>query len=218
MHATIVQPEPYPHPSLTRSRKVLDNGEDALYAALHLARRSVRLELVLVVPDSRLILVLLAEHAISDGKQVDVCSHEAAECVLWRAHNRLPTHVKARINQNWAAGTRLEAGEERVEQQVGFGVDRLHARRIIHVCNGRNIGAWYVQLVNPEQRRFLTGHASSALRDDVSGEEHVGTVTVHLEPVRHVFPKHDGCKWPKRLSVLDFQIEVLLHRGRTRVA
>src|SRR5215210_5939915 len=80
---------PCPHPSLARSRKVLENNEDALHAALHLPRRSVGLELVLVVPDQPLILVFLTEHAVADGEQLDVCSHEAAECVLRRAYNRL---------------------------------------------------------------------------------------------------------------------------------
>src|SRR5437868_1159515 len=56
---------------------------------------SVQLEAPLIVLTKRRALPLLREIAVSGRKNLDVGSHEAAEGVLGRAHDRLAAHVEA---------------------------------------------------------------------------------------------------------------------------
>jgi hypothetical protein len=69
---------------------------------------SIGLELILVAQLERGVLFILAEHAIPDDKKLDFVAHEAAECVLRCAHDRLATHVEAGVDQHRAARLGLE--------------------------------------------------------------------------------------------------------------
>src|SRR5262245_50905362 len=65
---------------------------------------SVKLEGFLVVELELRVLPILAQEAVADGEALDFRSHEAAEGVARRAHDRLAAHVEAGVDQHRAAG------------------------------------------------------------------------------------------------------------------
>src|SRR5438093_11336721 len=89
---------------------------------------SVELEFALVVLPEHGVLLFLLEKAVTHGERFNLGTHETAERVLGRAHNRLPAHVEAGIDDHWTARTTLEAADERVIAGVRFAVHRLDAR------------------------------------------------------------------------------------------
>ena len=99
-----------------------------------------------------------------------------------------------------------------VEARVGVGVHGLHARGVIDMRDGRDIGARDVELVDAEQRLLLVGHRAAALAPHVRDQQHVGRVRVELEPVGDVLAQHRRREGAKTLAIFDAQIERLLHR------
>ena len=53
---------------------------------------------------------------------------------------------------------------------------------------------------------------------DVGDEQHVGAVGIEIEPVGDILAQHRRRERPETLAVLDLEVEVLLHRGRARIA
>lgn len=72
---------------------------------------SIELEGVFVVAPERGVLLLFPQDAVADDQHLDLGAHETTEGVLGRANNRLAAHIEARIDENRAAGQRLEAGD-----------------------------------------------------------------------------------------------------------
>src|SRR3954463_14946918 len=93
--------------------------------------RLIRLELVLVIDFQRGVLLTLAQHAVANNQQLDLIAHEAAKGILGRTHDRLASDVEAGIDQNRAAGFRLESFDQRVKTWIGIGMNGLNTRRII---------------------------------------------------------------------------------------
>src|SRR6516164_4869440 len=58
-------------------------------------RHSVRIEFVLIINLRCRVLLALQEIAVSGGENIDLRAHEAAECILRRANNRLAAHIEA---------------------------------------------------------------------------------------------------------------------------
>jgi hypothetical protein len=59
---------------------------------------SMQLEFVFVRDLQRRVLILAAQHRVTDNKEVKFRTHEAAKCVLGRADNRLATNVEASVD------------------------------------------------------------------------------------------------------------------------
>ncbi len=94
----------------------------------------------------------------------------------------------------------------------------LHARRIVDMGDGRNVGARDVELVDAEQRLFLAVIARRRSALHVGDQQHVGRVAVELEPVGDVLAQHRRREGPEALAVLDLEVQRLLHRRRARIA
>ena len=76
------------------------------------------------------ILHFLPEKAVAHGKRLDLGTHEATERVLRSAHDRLPAHIEAGVDDHRTAGELLEPADERMVAGVRFTVHGLDARGI----------------------------------------------------------------------------------------
>ena len=68
----------------------------------------IGLEIVLVIAAQRRKLILLAQEAIADDKDVEVSAHETAKSIIRRADDRLAAHIEARVHQHGASGAIAE--------------------------------------------------------------------------------------------------------------
>src|SRR5215510_16399040 len=96
--------------SATPRGRISTVGEIAIFM-----KGSIRREGVAVVPPQRRQLLLLAQHAVADGEHVELGSHEAAESILWRAHDRLAAHVETGVDQDRTARHVAKPRQELVE-------------------------------------------------------------------------------------------------------
>src|SRR5205807_5911372 len=99
---------------------------------------SIEFESALVILAEGRVLHFLLEKAVAHRERLDLGAHEATECVLRSAHDRLPAHVEAGIDDHRAAGAALEALDERMIAGVRFAVHRLDARGIVDVRHRGN--------------------------------------------------------------------------------
>src|SRR5579863_5138231 len=90
---------------------------------------SIGFETILVFAAQGRILILFAQHAVAGDQHFDVGTHEAAEGIFRRAHDRFAADVEARIDQYRTAGADIETREKFVIARVGLLVDGLDARR-----------------------------------------------------------------------------------------
>src|SRR5262249_47089948 len=127
-------------------------------AMARISQCSIRLELVLIIPPQRGVLLVLDEIAAAGRQYVDLRAHEAAEGILGRAYDRLAAHVEAGVDQDGASGQRVKATDEVVVKRIGLAMHRLHAGGIIDVRDRRDAGARHVELVDPEQPLLLARH------------------------------------------------------------
>ena len=67
----------------------------------------------------------------------------------------------------------------------------------------RDARARHVELVDPEQLLLLARHFAAMALADRGDHEHVGTVDIDVEPVRHVLAQDRRRKRAKALAVLD---------------
>src|ERR1035438_2580310 len=132
---------------------------------VRLAQGLVQRKLLGVIESQRWILVFLAQEAIAHGQRLDLRSHEAAERVLRRPYNGLAAHVEAGVHDYRTASQFLEPADQMVKASIGFLVNRLDPRGVIHVRDRRYIGARHVELGNAEKRLFLRGHGFSPRLD-----------------------------------------------------
>jgi hypothetical protein len=102
--------------------------------------------------------------------------------------------------------------------RIGVRVHGLNPGRVIDVGHGRNGRSRHVQLLDTEQRMLGRRHLASMLLRYVRHEEHVGAITVELEPVGDVFAKDRRREGSKGLAVLDLEVQHRLHRRRAWVA
>ena len=119
---------------------------------------------------------MVVEHDALMSHRVELGPHEATEGVLRRADNGLAAHIKAGVDQDGAAGFRLEAAEQRVEARVDFGMDGLDARRIIDVGHGGNVRASHIELFDTEERLLLGRHPALSALHHVGDQQHVWAV------------------------------------------
>jgi hypothetical protein len=89
---------------------------------------SIGLKRILVVDPQCGALIFFSRNAIPGDQQVNVGAHKATERVLRGTHNRFAADIEAGVDQNRAAGTRLEGGEQGVVARVGFLMNSLDAR------------------------------------------------------------------------------------------
>src|SRR5262249_18723685 len=106
---------------------------------------------------------LLAQHGVTDDKEVELRAHEAAEGVLGSADDRLATNVEASVDYHRAACQPMEAADEVVIDRVGLAMYRLHPRRIVDVGYRRDAGALNIELIDSDQRLFLRRHVPHLL-------------------------------------------------------
>src|SRR5262245_4033264 len=92
-------------------------------------------------------LLGLAQGAIANEQGLHLRAHEAAEGVLWRAHDRLAAHVETRVHEHGAPSAALEGLNERVVTGVRFLVHGLDACGIVYVGYGWDVGTQHVALV-----------------------------------------------------------------------
>src|SRR4051812_9333685 len=182
------------------------------------ARFLIQLELVLIVLLQRRVLRFLAQEAVADRERLDLGAHEAAERVLRAADDRLAAHVEAGVHDDRRAGLALEARDQIVEARVGFLVDGLDACRVVDVRHRRDRRARHVQLLDAEELLLFLGHRDAVLLAYVGDQQHVRALALDLEVLRRVLGEHRRSERAERLAVLDLEVELPLHRGRTRVA
>ena len=70
--------------------------------------------------------------------------------------------------------------------RIGLRVHRLDAGGVIDVGNRRNVGANYVELINPEQSLLLGGHATAAVALHVGDQQHIRAVGIEFEIIGDV--------------------------------
>ena len=63
---------------------------------------------------------------------------------------------------------------------------RLDARRVVDMGHRGDLRTRHVELFDAEEALLLFRHCDTARRLHSGDEQHVGTVLVDLEPVRHV--------------------------------
>src|SRR6266446_5752900 len=120
-------------------------------AAARQPKTSIRLEHALVIDAKCRVLVFLPGDAIASNQQFDVGPHKAPERVLRGTDNRFASDIEAGVDQNRAAGTRLESREQRVVTRVCLLVNRLNTRRHVDMSNGRDFRADPVEPVDPKK-------------------------------------------------------------------
>ena len=121
-----------------------------------------------------------------------------------------PRTLKLVFHDHRAAGLSFERTQQGAIATIGLGVDGLYASRVVHMRHGWNLGPHAAQPVE------AGGDASAlraAVRPDVSHQQHVGTVALELEPIRHVFAQHAGREGAEGFAMLHFQVERPLHGG-----
>src|SRR5262249_8564554 len=72
---------------------------------------SIRFEMDPVDPAERLLLILLAQDRITDHEQAELRSHEASECILRGADDRLAAHIEAGVDEHRASRSVAGNGE-----------------------------------------------------------------------------------------------------------
>src|ERR1700685_628107 len=77
-----------------------------------------------------------------------------------------------------------------------------------------DLGSRHVELLDAEELLLFFRNRVLPGPSDVSDQKHVWAIHVQLEPIRQVLPQHAWRKRPERLSVLHFQVQLLLHRPR----
>src|ERR1700730_11723427 len=81
----------------------------------------------------RLRLIIFRQQKIAQYKIIHRGAHETAVGVGGRADNRFAAHVERSIDEDTRAGAGLKMFEQSMKSRVGGGVNRLDARRIVHV-------------------------------------------------------------------------------------
>jgi hypothetical protein len=76
----------------------------------------------------------IMQYAATDHEQLKVITHEAAECILRRADNRLTAYIEAGVGQHRAVSQLFKSLEQPVEERIGIGMHRLNASRVIDMC------------------------------------------------------------------------------------
>src|SRR5262249_58835974 len=94
---------------------------------------SIQLERVLVVELERRVLLILFKEAVADHEVFDFRAHKAAERVIRTADDGFSAYVETCIDQDRAAGERLETAEQRMITRVGLLMQSLSSRGAVHV-------------------------------------------------------------------------------------
>ena len=85
------------------------------------------------------------------------------------------------------------------------------------MCDRRDVRPRHIQLLYPPQG-FDTGWRREPVAGpDIRNDQHVGAVTVELEPLVHALAKNGGRERPERLPELDLEVHDRLHRRRARI-
>ena len=97
-------------------------------------------------------------------------------------------------------------------------MDRLDPGGIVDMGDRRNVGTRHVELVDTEKLRLGLAHLAASRVLYPCHQQHVGRFRIKLEPVGDVLAQDRWRKWPKTLAVFHFEVQRLLHGGRTGVA
>jgi hypothetical protein len=65
---------------------------------------SVGIEPIPVIKAQSQVLILFPQEEVADDERIDLATHEAAECIVGGATDRLATHIEASVDQNRTAG------------------------------------------------------------------------------------------------------------------
>src|SRR5262245_7142170 len=169
--------------------------------------RSVKRELlppVRTLPEFR--LLFLIQYAGLQRQGIHLCPHKTSITVLRRANYWLPPHVETGIDDHRATGLLTERLHNFPVERVHFPTHGLNSSRIIHVRDGGNLGPDYIELLYAPQLFFFRSHLSKSFPRHVGYQKHVRAVSIHLEPIRDMFPEHAGREGPKTFPVLDLQV------------
>ena len=96
-------------------------------------------------------LVLLVEQIVAQDQVVHFGAHEALVGVFRGADDGLAPDVEAGVDDEAAAGQLLEGPDQAPVRLVGLFVHRLDAGRVVHVGDGRHLGAQVVEPVKQLQ-------------------------------------------------------------------
>src|SRR2546421_3895604 len=80
-------------------------------------------------------LLALIEHACFQHQIIHLSAHKTAITVLWRANNRLASHIETGIDHHWTAGATVKSFNDFPVQGIRFTPDSLDSRRIINVSD-----------------------------------------------------------------------------------
>src|SRR5262245_36736891 len=151
-------------------------------------------------------LLLLNQYAGLQRQSVHLSPHKTAITILRRANDRLPAHIETGVDDYGAPGLLTESLHDLPVERVRFPAHGLNSSRIVHVCDGGDLGPDYIELLYPPQVLFFFGHLSESSLRHVGYQKHVGAINIHLKPVRDMFPKHTGREGAKAFPVLDLQV------------
>ena len=101
----------------------------------------VEFEPVLVVKPELGILVFFVHDAVADHQHFNFRAHKARKSITWTTNDRFPTDIKARIDEYRTAGQLFERGNQSMITRISIGMDRLDARRVVHMRHRRDIRA-----------------------------------------------------------------------------
>ncbi len=156
----------------------------------------------------------LGQQEISNAQHVESARHERLVGLAGRTHDRFPAEVEAGIDQDRAAGLRMEALHQPAQPPVAFGVHRLDARREIHVGDCGNDRARRSEPGEPAGGARFAGippNPAADRRDDQHVRAFLAGAQLEV-PVR-VLRKHDRRKRPETLAKLHLHVDSGLHLG-----
>src|SRR3546814_19257005 len=78
--------------------------------------------------------------------------------------------------------------------------------------DGRDFRTDDVELVDAEQPRFGIGYVAPSPFDDIPNKQHIGTVDVAFEPVRHILAQHRRRERTEAFTLFYLAVQQLLHR------
>src|SRR6266404_2828945 len=104
--------------------------------------RSIQLELAPPIPIiHEFRLLVLFQHASLEDKNIHLGSHKATVAILYRANDRLASHIKARVYDNGATGLLAKRFDDLPVEGIVFAPHSLDARGIIHMSDRRDLRA-----------------------------------------------------------------------------
>ena len=118
-----------------------------------------------------------------------------------------PRTLKDVFDDHRAARAVFERRDHCVVLRICLLVDCLDTSRIVDVRDRRDLRAFDVEFVDPEQFVFLFGHLKTVLGPHIGNHQHIRTVVVDLEPVGDILAQHGWCERAETLAVLHLEVE-----------